>query len=83
MNIIKTFPMIETVDYNYSCDVTTQILFASVLFNRKSVQLYIEIEEWLNIRSEGNSLQHITWGVCVPSAWLNKMIEGDEFKRKK
>ena len=41
-----------------------------------------DIEEWLNIRSEGNPIQQITWGVCVPSWWLQEMKDGDEDKRK-
>jgi len=41
-----------------------------------------DIEEWLNIRSEGDTIQHLTWGVCVPTNWLNEMKGGDEQKRK-
>lgn len=40
-----------------------------------------DIEEWLNIRSEGDPIQHITWGLCVPTWWLKQMREGDEEKR--
>jgi ribonucleoside-diphosphate reductase alpha chain len=42
-----------------------------------------DFEEWLNIRSEGSPLQHITWGVCVPTWWLEQMKAGDEEKREK
>ncbi len=47
---------------------------------------YIDIQhgdilEWLNIRSEGDPIQQITWGVCVPTWWINQMREGDEDKR--
>lgn len=41
-----------------------------------------DIEEMLHIRSEGNPIQHITWGVCIPDWWLNEMKEGDVEKRK-
>ena len=40
-----------------------------------------DFDEWLNIRSEGSSLQHITWGVCVPTWWLTEMRNGDSEKR--
>lgn len=41
-----------------------------------------DIEEWLGIRSEGNPIQQLTWGVCVPTWWLNEMRNGDTDKRK-
>lgn len=41
-----------------------------------------DIDEWLNIRSEGDEIQQITWGVCVPDWWINEMREGDADKRK-
>ena len=41
-----------------------------------------DFSEWLNIRSEGNPLQHITWGVCIPDWWLSQMEAGDIDKRK-
>ncbi len=41
-----------------------------------------DIEEWLNIRGEGDTIQQITWGVCVPTWWLSEMREGDAAKRK-
>jgi len=41
-----------------------------------------DIEEWLKIRSEGDPIQHITWGVNVPTWWLNEMRAGDVDKRK-
>jgi len=41
-----------------------------------------DFEEWLNIRSEGDPIQHITWGVCVSDAWLEAMKSGDAKKRK-
>jgi ribonucleoside-diphosphate reductase alpha chain len=41
-----------------------------------------DFEEWLNIRGEGDPIQHITWGICVPTKWINEMKEGDAAKRK-
>lgn len=42
-----------------------------------------DIDEWLNIRGEGDPIQFITWGLCVPTWWINSMKEGDSEKRKK
>jgi ribonucleoside-diphosphate reductase alpha chain len=41
-----------------------------------------DIEEFLNIRSEGNSIQDISFGVCVPDYWIEEMIAGNTEKRK-
>jgi len=41
-----------------------------------------DFEEWLNIRAEGDPIQHITWGVCVSDEWLDSMKSGDAKKRK-
>lgn len=41
-----------------------------------------DIDEFLSIRSEGNLLQDISSGVCVPDYWMQEMIEGDRKKRK-
>lgn len=41
-----------------------------------------DINEFLNIRKEGNSIQDLSFGVCVSDAWIKSMIEGDEEKRK-
>ena len=41
-----------------------------------------DFEEWLNIRSEGDPIQHITWGVCVSDKWIAEMKDGDAKKRK-
>jgi ribonucleoside-diphosphate reductase alpha chain len=40
-----------------------------------------DIDEWLNIRAEGDPIQHITWGVNVPTWWMQQMRDGDELKR--
>ena len=41
-----------------------------------------DFQEWLNIRSEGDPIQHITWGACVSTKWLEEMKAGDAEKRK-
>lgn len=41
-----------------------------------------DFEEWLNIRAEGDPIQHITWGACVSDEWLKSMRDGDAKKRK-
>lgn len=40
-----------------------------------------DIEEWLNIRTEGDPIQQITYGICVPSWWIKSMREGDKYKQ--
>lgn len=41
-----------------------------------------DIEEWLGIRAEGDPIQQITWGVCVPTWWIEEMRNGDKSKQK-
>lgn len=41
-----------------------------------------DIEEFLNIRSEGNKIQDISIGVCISDEWMKSMLEGDKPKRK-
>lgn len=41
-----------------------------------------DIEEFLNIRSEGNNIQDISIGVCISDEWMKSMLEGDKPKRK-
>ena len=41
-----------------------------------------DIEEFLKIRTEGFAIQDLSYGVCVPDAWMEEMIEGDAQKRK-
>jgi len=41
-----------------------------------------DIEEFLQIRSEGNSIQSMSIGVTITDAWMKSMIEGDKEKRK-
>ncbi len=41
-----------------------------------------DIEEFLEIGTEGNPIQTLTHGVTVGSEWLEAMVAGDEAKRK-
>lgn len=41
-----------------------------------------DIEEFLQIKSEGNSIQHLSIGVCIPDYWMQEMIDGDKEKRR-
>jgi ribonucleoside-diphosphate reductase alpha chain len=38
--------------------------------------------EFLEIGTEGNPIQKMQYAVCVPDAWMEEMIAGDEDKRK-
>jgi ribonucleoside-diphosphate reductase alpha chain len=41
-----------------------------------------DIEEFLQIKGEGNSIQDMSIGVSVSDEWMRSMIEGDKHKRK-
>lgn len=41
-----------------------------------------DIDEWLDIHTEGNPIQLMYYGVCVTNKWLEEMKAGDEHKRK-
>lgn len=41
-----------------------------------------DIEEFLDIGTEGNLVQNLQYGVTVTDGWMNEMIEGDLIKRK-
>ncbi len=41
-----------------------------------------DIHEFLEIGTEGNPIQELTYGVTVSDKWLNQMIEGDQEKRE-
>ena len=43
---------------------------------------HADIEEFLQIKSEGNSIQDISIGVCVTDEWMKSMLSGDKPKRK-
>lgn len=41
-----------------------------------------DIEEWLEIHSEGNPIQLMYYGVCIGNDWLEAMKAGDADKRR-
>lgn len=41
-----------------------------------------DIEEFLQIRSEGNDIQDMSFGVCVSDEWMKSMLDGDKEKRR-
>jgi len=41
-----------------------------------------DIEEFLQIRSEGHAIQEMSFGVCVSDEWVKSMVDGDSKKRK-
>ncbi len=41
-----------------------------------------DIEEWLDIHTEGNPIQLMYYGVCIGNDWLEAMKNGDEDKRR-
>jgi ribonucleoside-diphosphate reductase alpha chain len=41
-----------------------------------------DIEEFLKIRGEGNSIQDISIGVTITNEWMESMLDGDKDKRK-
>jgi len=62
-------------------DVVSQ---GSVRRGRFSPYLPVEhsdIHEFLEIGTEGNTIQQLTHGVTVTNKWMEEMIEGDEAKR--
>jgi ribonucleoside-diphosphate reductase alpha chain len=42
---------------------------------------HCDIEECLQLRTEGNPIQDLSYGICVPDYWLEDMIAGDAAKR--
>ena len=41
-----------------------------------------DIEEFLRIRSDGDSIQDISTGVCIPDEWMQAVVDGDKEKRR-
>lgn len=41
-----------------------------------------DVEELLLIKSEGHSIQHMSFGVTISDAWMQAMIDGDKKKRQ-
>lgn len=65
---------------------TTQIVSQSNI-RRGSFAAYYpvegdDIEEFLEVREDGNPIQDISIGVCITDAWMNEMRSGDKKKEK-
>ncbi|WP_424013695.1 ribonucleoside-diphosphate reductase subunit alpha [Halorubrum xinjiangense] len=41
-----------------------------------------DLEEWLNIKTEGDPIQDIYYGVIIGDDWFQAMVDGDEEKRE-
>jgi len=41
-----------------------------------------DIMEFLQIRTEGFSIQDLSYGICVPDYWMQEMVDGNAEKRK-
>ena len=41
-----------------------------------------DIEEFLQIRSEGHSIQNMSIGITITDSWMQSMVDGDKEKRK-
>jgi len=41
-----------------------------------------DLDEWLNIKTEGDQVQDIYYGVIIGDDWFQEMIDGDEEKRE-
>lgn len=42
---------------------------------------HLDINEFLEIGTEGNPIQELTHGVCVGNQWMQEMMDGDDEKR--
>jgi ribonucleoside-diphosphate reductase alpha chain len=42
-----------------------------------------DFDEFMKIRSEGNSIQEMSIAVTIPEGWMREMIDGDKDKRRK
>lgn len=43
---------------------------------------HLDIDEFLQIRSEGHPIQNMSIGVTIPDAWMKDMLDGDKKKRE-
>ncbi len=41
-----------------------------------------DLEEWLNIKTEGDPVQDIFYGVIIGDEWFQEMVDGDQDKRE-
>lgn len=67
--------------YNQTVDTVSQ---GAVRRGGMAVYLPVthpDIYEFLKIRSAGNSIQNLHFGVCIPDDWMRSMLDGDQSKR--
>jgi ribonucleoside-diphosphate reductase alpha chain len=74
------------VHYADLLEATTNIVSQSSV-RRGSCAIYLpinhpDINEFLEIREEGNSIQHLSLGVTITDEWMQSMVDGDKDKRK-
>jgi ribonucleoside-diphosphate reductase alpha chain len=74
------------VDFMKMFETVTNVVSQSNV-RRGSFAAYLPIEhpdvlEFLQIRSDGNSIQNLSIGVTVTDEWMTSMIDGDAEKRK-
>lgn len=74
------------VDFMKMFETVTNVVSQSNV-RRGSFAAYLPIEhpdilEFLQIRSDGNSIQNLSIGVTVTDDWMTSMIDGDAEKRK-
>lgn len=41
-----------------------------------------DIDEFLNIRDDGNPIQQLSFAVTIPEGWMQSMLDGDKEKRR-
>ena len=67
-------------------DTNTQIISQSNVRRGSFAAYYpvdgIDIEEFLEIREDGNPIQDLSVGVTIPDEWMQSMKDGDKAKRK-
>lgn len=66
---------------------TTADVISQSNIRRGSCAVYLDVEhpdvsDFLECREEGNTIQHLSLGVCITDAWMKSMVEGDKAKRK-
>lgn len=67
-------------------ETTTNVVSQSNV-RRGSFAAYLPVDhpdalEFLQIRSDGNPIQHLSIGLTIPDKWMKEMVEGDKAKRK-
>lgn len=74
------------IHYAELIETTTNIISQSSV-RRGSCAIYLpvthpDINEFLEIREEGNSIQHLSLGVTITDKWMEEMLAGDKDKKK-